>query len=261
MFFYNTVVLGRRIQRSVGSTDTRFVHDFEDILLGLSIGDRGIVDSYTHGPGFDEPLISQGQLLQTDARGNVQQMTNGRAATRVQYNAFGGESQRSGNARVRYGFQSREVEEEATLYYFRARFYSSEAGRFISEDPIGFSGGVNLYGFVGNNPVNHSDPYGLARRCLRYIVLAGQLICVAFGVEIGEETPPPEINPPGIHRPLPGTRPPEGGGDGGDGGNGGQGPPDDEPPIEIPSPSFRPPPIRPPWLPIQLPRCPVRPRF
>ena len=40
--------------------------------------------------------------------------------------------------------------------------YDPETGTFISEDPIGFGGGdANLYRYVGNNPVNYSDPYGL----------------------------------------------------------------------------------------------------
>jgi RHS repeat-associated protein len=48
------------------------------------------------------------------------------------------------------------------LYYYRARYYSSELQRFISEDPIGFSGGsINLFSYVGNNPVNRRDPLGL----------------------------------------------------------------------------------------------------
>jgi RHS repeat-associated protein len=49
------------------------------------------------------------------------------------------------------------------LYYYRARYYSPELQRFISEDPIGFNGGsINLYEYVGNNPINYTDPKGLA---------------------------------------------------------------------------------------------------
>jgi uncharacterized protein RhaS with RHS repeats len=43
----------------------------------------------------------------------------------------------------------------------RARYYDPELARFISEDPIGIGGGMNLYAFAGNNPVNFRDPYGL----------------------------------------------------------------------------------------------------
>ena len=49
------------------------------------------------------------------------------------------------------------------LQYMRARYYDPHVGRFISEDPIGFGGGdVNLYAYVGNNPLLFIDPWGLA---------------------------------------------------------------------------------------------------
>ncbi len=50
------------------------------------------------------------------------------------------------------------------LYYYRARYYDADVGRFVSEDPIRFAGGdVNFYAYVGNNPVNMIDPFGLDR--------------------------------------------------------------------------------------------------
>jgi RHS repeat-associated protein len=47
------------------------------------------------------------------------------------------------------------------LYYMRARYYDPEVGRFINKDPIGYAGGMNLFGYVGGNPVNFIDPWGL----------------------------------------------------------------------------------------------------
>lgn len=47
------------------------------------------------------------------------------------------------------------------LYYYRARYYDPQAGRFISEDPIGFVGGINFYSYVGNRPTYWIDPMGL----------------------------------------------------------------------------------------------------
>jgi RHS repeat-associated protein len=48
------------------------------------------------------------------------------------------------------------------LYYMKARYYDSEVGRFISEDPLGFEGGsLNLYVYAANNPIMFMDPNGL----------------------------------------------------------------------------------------------------
>ncbi len=47
------------------------------------------------------------------------------------------------------------------LYFMRGRYYDPEVGRFINKDPIGYAGGLNLYGYVGNNPIRFTDPAGL----------------------------------------------------------------------------------------------------
>ena len=65
----------------------------------------------------------------------------------------------------RFGYTGQTWIPELDLWYYKARFYSPVAGRFLQVDPIGYSGGLNLYGYVGNDPVNFTDPTGLARVC------------------------------------------------------------------------------------------------
>ena len=48
------------------------------------------------------------------------------------------------------------------MYYYKNRIYSPTLGRFLQTDPIGTAGGINLYAYVGNDPVNATDPLGLA---------------------------------------------------------------------------------------------------
>jgi uncharacterized protein RhaS with RHS repeats len=47
----------------------------------------------------------------------------------------------------------------------RNRWYDPQTGRFLSQDPIGLAGGVNLYAYAGNNPASYSDPFGLMICC------------------------------------------------------------------------------------------------
>lgn len=59
-------------------------------------------------------------------------------------------------------FAGREWDEDAGLYYNRARWYDAAQGRFISEDPVGFAGGdTNVYRYGGGDPVNFYDPSGM----------------------------------------------------------------------------------------------------
>ena len=60
-----------------------------------------------------------------------------------------------------FTYTGREFDHETGLYYYRARYYDSKVGRFITKDPIGFDGGdYNLYAYVKNNSANLVDPMG-----------------------------------------------------------------------------------------------------
>lgn len=58
----------------------------------------------------------------------------------------------------------REWDKETGLYYYRARYFDPMDGKFISKDPIGFRGSdINLYQYVGADPINWTDPTGLTK--------------------------------------------------------------------------------------------------
>ena len=73
----------------------------------------------------------------------------------------------NGSAITETRYTGREFDPETGLNYQRARYYDFAAGRFISEDPIGFTGGINFYPYVRNNPINFFDPEGLLEACCR----------------------------------------------------------------------------------------------
>ena len=65
-----------------------------------------------------------------------------------------------GNA-GRFGYTGQVWLPETGLYHYKARAYHPELGRFMQTDPIGVNGGMNLYAYVGGDPVNYTDPLGL----------------------------------------------------------------------------------------------------
>jgi RHS repeat-associated protein len=74
------------------------------------------------------------------------------------YTAYGLRTVSTGSP---YQFAGRRFDPETGLYYNRARMYSPALGRFLQADPSGTKGGVNLYAYTNNDPVNATDPSGL----------------------------------------------------------------------------------------------------
>lgn len=88
--------------------------------------------------------------------------TTGTVAQRVDYDEFGKVIQNTNSGFQPFGFAGGVYDQHTGLIRFGARDYDPEAGRWTIRDPILFDGGdTNLYGYVGNNPVNWVDPLGL----------------------------------------------------------------------------------------------------
>ncbi|MBI1811848.1 MAG: RHS repeat-associated core domain-containing protein [Nitrospirae bacterium] len=160
---------GRRIKKDINGVITKYLYDNEDIVTEYD-GTGAVAARYTHGPGIDEPLrIKKGganYYYHADALGSIKTMTDstGSAVKTYIYKAYGTIASQTGTLIQPYNFTGREYDSEIGMYYYRGRYYYPSRGRFISKDPIGFGGGdVNLYRYVGNNPVNFTDPFGLDR--------------------------------------------------------------------------------------------------
>jgi RHS repeat-associated protein len=158
---------GRRVAKEVGGVVTRYVYGFSDILLEFD-GSGSLAARYTHGDRLDQPLSMERNgseyYFHTDQLGSIRLVTDasGTVQNTYDYDAFGNFTEHVEAVASPYGFTAREFDPESGFYFYRARYYSPRLGRFISEDPVGFAGrDVNLYRYVWNDPLNHSDPSGL----------------------------------------------------------------------------------------------------
>ena len=77
------------------------------------------------------------------------------------YNSFGKLVAKAGSFEQPFQFSTKRYDAGTGLNYYGYRFYSPGVERWMNRDPLGEAGGVNLYGFVGGNPVNWVDPWGL----------------------------------------------------------------------------------------------------
>ena len=100
----------------------------------------------------------------TDALGSTEALTdsNGNSDVQYSYGPYGSLSV-TGSTTNSYDYTGRESD-GLGLHYYRARYYNPTTGRFISEDPTGLAGGINLYAYAGDNPLDFRDPFGLDKQ-------------------------------------------------------------------------------------------------
>ncbi|MEN8123215.1 MAG: RHS repeat-associated core domain-containing protein, partial [Bacteroidota bacterium] len=124
--------------------------------------DTGIlITRYNHGMG----LISKDDYYFTfDGSGNTSGLTDGTGAlaNSYVYEPFGEVMHSTETVGNEFQFVGQfGIRQAGDLYFMRNRFYMPSTGRFINEDPIGLAGGINMYAYVINDPVNFVDPLGL----------------------------------------------------------------------------------------------------
>lgn len=164
-------VFDRRIVQSINGIFTTFTYDGDNSWADFDSAGN-VISRYLHGEGLDDLLArhrpTEGtSWYLTDRLGSVRDLANADGTSiisHIEYDSYGNIRATSGSFYTeRYAYTGREFDAATGLYYYRARYYDANVGRFITQDPISFnSGDANLYRYVINSPLNYVDPFGHA---------------------------------------------------------------------------------------------------
>ena len=140
---------------------------WKEILLKRQRQDGTLIRSYIYAGGNRLAMIDDGGnhfYYHNDHLGTPLAMTDagGTVVWKAAYDPFG-EAQVDSSSTItnNFRFPGQYYDEESGLHYNYHRYYDPRTGRYVTADPMGGDGGVNLFVYVSNNPLDFIDPLGL----------------------------------------------------------------------------------------------------
>ncbi len=153
---------GRRVSKTIGGT-TQYLYDGANPVQELS-GTTASANLLTGGVDeyFQRTDLAGARAFLTDALGSTLALTDstGTVQTSYTFEPFGNTITTGTATTNSFAYTGRELDSTG-LYFYRARYYNPSLQRFISEDPLGQQGGINVYAYAFNDPVDLTDPFGL----------------------------------------------------------------------------------------------------